>query len=489
MSQTSQTAIADPHRYQQIADRLMSLIRKGSLKPGNRIPSIRKMSEQSDVSPSTVMQAYRLLEDQGWIEARPQSGYFVRPRHLRRVSGAASPPEPEIQRMPLTVANVRKDDALWRNMNISRQKGLLPLGAALPSAEFLPTTQLNRMLLRAVRENPLLASRYEVSPGLEELRVQIARRLVDAGCTIGPDDLIVTSGATEALSLALQALTEPGDTVVVESPCYFGLLYLLRCLRLKVVEVCAHPRTGISLDEVERLLRSKAIFKAIVLTPNVHNPLGGIMPNENKRRLVELLSRQRIPIIEDDTYSELAFESPRPTCIKAFDTGGSVITCGSFSKVLAPGYRIGWIAPDRWHEAVQERKLATSLACATPSQVAVARFLKEGGFDHHLRRLRRVYREQLRLMGDAITRSFPAGTRATRPSGGHILWVQLPDSVNAYELERRAAEKGINVAPGPIFSARGSYRNFVRLNAAVGWSAKIETALAEVGRLAQELAG
>jgi DNA-binding transcriptional MocR family regulator len=287
----------------------------------------------------------------------------------------------------------------------------------------------------------------------------------------------------------LQALTEPGDTVVVESPCYFGLLYLLRCLRLKVVEVCAHPRTGISLDEIERLLRSKANFKAIVLTPNVHNPLGGIMPNENKRRLVELLGQQRIPIIEDDTYSELAFESPRPTCIKAFDTGGSVITCGSFSKVLAPGYRIGWIAPDRWQDAIQERKLATSLACATPSQVAVARFLKEGGFDHHLRRLRRVYREQLRLMGDAITRSFPAGTRATRPSGGHILWVQLPDSVSAYELERRAAEKGINVAPGPIFSARGSYRNFIRLNAAVGWSVKIETALAEVGRLAQELAG
>ncbi len=316
---------------------------------------------------------------------------------------------------------------------------------------------------------------------------QIAIRLIDAGCTLCSDDIIVTAGATEALSLSLQALTSPGDTVAVESPCYFGLLFLLRCLRLRVVEVSTHPRTGISLDALEQLLRSKTRCKLVVLNPNVHNPLGGVMPTENKRRVAELLGRHQIPILEDDTYRELAFELPRPRCIKAFDHDGNILLCGSFSKVLAPGYRIGWVAAGRWHEAINERKLATSLGCATPPQVAVARFLKSGGFDHHLRRLRRIYREQLRLIGDALTRSFPAGTRATRPAGGHILWVQLPSAVDAYALERRAAEQGINVAPGPIFSARGSYRNFIRLNAAVSWSAKIETALATIGDLAHEL--
>ena len=205
--------------------------------------------------------------------------------------------------------------------------------------------------------------------------------------------------------------------------------------------------------------------------------------------MAELLGRHQIPILEDDTYRELAFELPRPSCIKAFDHAGNILLCGSFSKVLAPGYRIGWVAAGRWHAAINERKLATSLGCATPPQVAVARFLKSGGFDHHLRRLRRIYREQLRLIGDALTRSFPAGTRATRPAGGHILWVQLPSAVDAYALERRAAEQGINVAPGPIFSARGSYRNFIRLNAAISWSARIETALATIGELAHELMG
>lgn len=474
-------------RYVQVARRIAELIRKGSLKPGARVPSIRRSARERGVSIATVIEAYRLLEDEGWIEARPQSGYYVRPKHFRARVESDPPPEPDLQPTPLTAGPVQAEEALHRNMTVSRRRNVIPLGSALPAPEFLPTQQLNRMLARAVRENSSLASQYEVSPGLEELRIQIARRAIEAGCTLGPDDLIITAGATEAVNLSLRVLTQPGDTVIVESPCYFGLLFLLRCLKLRAIEVSTHPRTGISLDALERLLARQPHLAAAVLNPNVQNPLGGIMPTDSKQRLVELLAQHKIPIVEDDTHGELAFEVPRPKCLKAFDTRGRVVLCGSFSKVLAPGYRIGWVAGGRWHARINALKLGTSLACATPPQVAVARFLKSGGFDHHLRKLRKSYREQAQLVGDAVCRSFPDGTRATRPAGGHVLWVQLPPAVDAFVLEQRMAEQRINIAPGPIFSARGRYRNFIRLNTAIPWSSRLESAIAAIGRVAKEL--
>jgi DNA-binding transcriptional MocR family regulator len=475
--------------YDQTADHVAGLIGKGTLRTGQRVPSVRRLSQQLGVSVTTVLEAYRRLEDRGLIEARPQSGYYVRPPHLRRPRLGTAPPEPGTQRLPLRPASVACHDFVLRFTAAARQRGVVPLGTAVPAADFLPAAALNRLLARAVRRSPELATQYDFPPGCERLRREIARRAIEAGYSCSADDLLITSGATEAVQLSLRAVTRPGDTVAVESPSYYGLFQLLEALGLKAVEVCTNPRAGLCMDSLEEILTRGEPVRAVVLVPNVHNPLGGIMPDDVKRQLADLLGRRKVPVIEDDTYGDLAFRPQRPRCLKAFDRHDNILWCGSFSKTLAPGYRIGWVAPGRFHAEVQKLKLVFTLATATPTQLAVADFLASGGFDRHLRRLRRVYEENLGLAADAVARHFPDGTKATRPLGGHLLWLELPGESDSLALHEAALAEGVSVAPGPLFSATGRFRHCLRLNCAVLWSAQVERAVATLGRLAREQLG
>ena len=471
--------------YDQVASRVIGMIKKGVLKAGMRIPSIRRMSDQMSVSISTVQHAYQILEDQGFIEARPKSGYFVRPRHLQRAAGSRAPMEPEMLQLPLDPCKARVQDPAEQISPASRSKEFDALGIAIPSPEFLPTEAINKHLARVVRYNPELASRYEFAPGLKQLRGCIAQRAMDSGCSFGPGEVVITNGTTEALALALRAVTEPGDTVAVESPCYFGFLSIANMLSLKVVEVSTDPRNGISVHDLEKVLEQKNFkIKALLLNPNVHNPLGSIMPDEKKHHIAELMRKTGTPVIEDDTYGELAFETPRPRCIKAFDSSGEVILCSSFSKTIAPGFRIGWISAGRWYERINSLKRVHSLGTATPPQMAVASYLETGGFDANLRRLRKIYREQLMLLSDVIRRNFPNGTRATNPQGGHLLWVELPAAVDPDALQAQLSANEIHLTHGEMFSASGLYRNCLRLNAAVPWNRRIEKAIALIGQLA-----
>ena len=343
--------------YDRVADRVAKMIDKGALKPGDRIPSIRRMSKQMSVAISTVLHAYQILEDRGLIEARAKAGFFVRPKHTRFVAQARPPMEPEMLRLPLKAGRVKVGDIQMVRAQSIGDQASIALGMALPSPEFLPTDAINRHLSRAARLNGVAASQYTLTPGLEALRARVAQRAMDSGCNLGPEEIVITNGTTEALGLALRAVTEPGDTVAVESPCYFGFLSLIKLLSLKVVEVSTDPRDGISLHELEKLMNHRKLaLKAILLNPNVHNPLGSIMPDENKRRIVELTTSANVAVIEDDTYGELAFDAPRPSCIKSFDRKDNVILCSSFSKTLAPGYRVGWIAAARWRSRVNDSK-------------------------------------------------------------------------------------------------------------------------------------
>jgi DNA-binding transcriptional MocR family regulator len=464
------------HLYEVVAGRISCLIEGGTFRTGDRLPSVRSLSRQLQVSINTVMEAYTLLEDRRLIEARPQSGFYVRGR-LPAIPSApvAAAPVP-------SPACVSISDICLKVMKDTHDPNLVQLGGAIPNPELLPVTKLNRMLATEVRRWGNQSVAYAMPPGVAKLRRLIAGRLVETGCTLNPDEILITSGCVEAVQLALRATCRPGDTVAVESPCYYNFLQLIEEMGLKVLEIPATPQEGLSLEVLAYALEQNRVSACLAI-PNFNNPLGCLMPEEKKRELVDLLARHQVPLIEDDIYGDLAFDAQRPSVAKAYDRKGLVLLCSSFSKTLAPGYRIGWVAAGRFQAEVERLKFLANIATPTPTQFAVAEFLANGGYDHHLRTLRRTYARQVAQMGAAIGRHFPAGTRVTRPSGNFVLWVELPEPFDALLLYQAALTAGISIAPGPIFSATGRYGRFIRLNAAF-WSPTVEQAIATLGALA-----
>jgi DNA-binding transcriptional MocR family regulator len=465
--------------YEAVAGRVEWLIENETLRPGDRIPSVRKMHRQLSVSISTVMQAYRILEDRGLIEARPQSGYYVR-RSLRQHLK-----EPTVATPTRSARRVRVSSLSYSLVDKLDQPGFVKLGAAIPDPELMPAKALNRIMGQVLRNHPHDGHAYDTPSGCERLRIQIARRMLDAGVSVSPDEIVTTCGATEALYLALQAVTNPGDTVAVETPTYYGILEKLELLQLKSLEIATDPRDGIDLETLEQVVSQRKI-KALVTICNFSNPLGSCMPDERKRRLVEIMSRQSLPIIEDDINGELFFGSVRPKALKAYDQKGLVVYCSSFSKTLSAGCRVGWCIPGDYAEDVLRQKLAITHSSPMPTQLAVAAYLRQGGFDRHLRRIRRCYREQVLRVAEAVGQHFPDGTRVSNPQGGHVLWVEMPESVNSLQLQEEASEHLISVAPGPLFSPIGQYLNCVRLNCGVRWDTRVEEAIATVGKLARK---
>jgi DNA-binding transcriptional MocR family regulator len=473
-------ASTDSHLYHQVASELRTRIDKGVYAPGERVPSVRRLSEQLQVSIATVIEAYARLESQGLIEARPQSGYYVRARL------AAAPPEPAISNPVCSPTMVSVSALAMEVLKSTRDPDIVQLAVASPHPQFLPLAQLNRILARLARTDDGRGGCYDFPPGSIELRHQIVRRAADAGCTLSPDDIVTTTGCQEALSIALRAVANPGDTIAIDSPAFYGTLQTIESLGMKALEIPTHPRSGVSLDALKLALERWHV-RAVLLVPNFNNPLGACMPEENKKRLVRLLAEHDTPLIEDDIYGELGYASPRPKAAKAFDRKGLVLLCSSFSKTLAPGYRVGWIAPGRYQTQVEHLKYVNTMATPTLPQLAIAEFLAQGSYDRYLRKVRTLYAQQVERVTHAITRFFPDDTKVTQPAGGFVLWVELPEMVNAFKLHRQALQRKISIAPGPLFSAKQKYENFIRINCAYPWGERFERALITLGRLAQEM--
>jgi DNA-binding transcriptional MocR family regulator len=461
--------------YEQVADRVRSLITEGTLQPGDRLPSVRKLHQQLSVSVSTILEAYRLLEDQGWISARPQSGYYVKQILLKA-------PEEPLHANALQQDRPVEISLAYRVYASKRDPSMIQLGAAMPSTDLFPLAALNRLMGQVIRAQPQIVHSYEVPSGCEALRHEVARRLMEAGCSVSPNEIVITNGTTEALSLSLQAVTQPGDTVAIESPSYYNLLEVLNALHLRVLELPTHPQEGVSLAALESSLQQGQI-SACVLVANFNNPLGSCMSAEKKHQIATLLNTYDIPLIEDDIYGDLNFEGTRPKAIKAFDTQGLVLYCASVSKTLSPGLRIGWCIPGRYQMKVEALKMSMNLSTAPIPQLTVAAFLANGGYDRHLRQLRRAFQLQIARMTQAICTDFPAETKVTRPKGGFILWLQFPEEFDALELYEEALAHNINIAPGVMFSPSGHYRNCLRLNCGLPWSDTLEQAMQTLGQL------
>lgn len=467
--------------YAQVAERIEQQIRSGALRPGDRLPSVRRVSVQQGVSLNTAVQAYLALENRGLIEARPKSGFFV------RVPARSSVREPSPSRPPSAPRLVGVGALLSRLFEAARLPDVAPLGAAYPGTENLPVAKLTRIMASVTRQYGARGLSYDMPPGAEPLRRQIAQRSLDWGTNLLPDEIITTSGGTEALTLCLRAVTRPGDTIAVESPAYFGVLQMIEEAGLKVLEIPMHPRDGLQLEALERMLKSRRVA-ACLATPNFNNPLGSLMPNENKQRLADLLAQHEVPLIEDDINGDLAHDGHRPRVVHSYDRQGLVLLCGSFSKTIAPGYRVGWVAPGRHYDRVKALKFSTTLATATLPQLAIAEFVANGGYDHHLRTLRRNFALQIQQMSDAIAASFPTDLKLTRPAGGFVLWAELPAKVSALELHERALAEKISIAPGPMFSATQGFKNFIRICCGHPWSPLLESAVERLGHLVKQMA-
>jgi DNA-binding transcriptional MocR family regulator len=463
--------------YEKVADHITKLIDQGTLHAGERLPSIRKLSSQMEVSISTVLQAYMILESKDWIEAKPQSGFYVRPtRNLRPEPGPSSP-------SPL-VTRVGVSDLVAQVFQSAHDPEVVQLALSTPSPEHLPVKRLNRLMAAATARSGARALSYDFPPGYGPLRHEIAKRSIDAGCRLSESEIVTTHGTMEALNLCLRAVARAGDIIATESPAFYGTLQIIESLGMKALEIAADPRDGIILNALAAAIRRQKV-KACLFVTNFSNPLGSCMPDANKKELVELLARREIPLIEDDIYGDLCFGPTRPITAKAHDKEGLVLLCSSFSKTLAPGYRVGWTAPGRFRPQVESLKFTSSMATVTAPQMAIAQFLQSGGYDRYLRKIRRILMTQVQQMSNAISRYFPDGTKVTRPQGGYVLWVELPRSVDALELHRQALARKISIAPGPIFSAKQKYKNFIRLSCGLPWSEKVDRAVQTLAELAR----
>ncbi|KQW87283.1 GntR family transcriptional regulator [Massilia sp. Root418] len=483
--------------YEALAQEIEDMVARRMLLPGERLPSVRQQHARRGASPGTVFQAYYLLEARGVIESRPRSGYYVAqarpPAAPASLPAALSTPQPdpEPSRPDGAPRSVEVSGLVFGVLEAARARRAVPFGSAFPSPELFPLPKLARALAASMRRLDPWSTVADLGAGNGELRRQIALRYQLDGAAVAAQDIVVTNGALEALNLCLQAVARPGDTVLVESPSFYAALQALERLQLKAVEVATHPREGMELGALAEALDRHRPAACWLMT-SFQNPLGSLMPEEKKQALVALLAARGVPLIEDDVYGELYFGARRPALAKRYDAPaaqGLVLHCSSFSKCLAPGFRVGWAAPGRYAQAVERLKLSTSLAAAMPSQLALAGYLAQGGYDRHLRQLRAALKAQQAQMLAALGEHFPAGTRVTHPQGGYFLWVALPDGVDALALHAAALERGISIAPGPMFSAKREFRNYLRLNYGHPWTAEHEAAIATLGQMIGEMAG
>ncbi|RRV23387.1 PLP-dependent aminotransferase family protein [Pseudomonas sp. o96-267] len=463
-------------RYEKFADEIAELIRTGVLGPGEKVPSVRHASRTYGVSPSTVFQAYYLLEDRGLIQARARSGYFVR-EHAKRPLH-----EPELTAHAAQTTEVDVSELVFSVLASLKDPHTVPFGSAFPSPDLFPLPRLAKSMAHALRRLSPHEIIADMTAGNADLRRQIALRYMVSGVMLPMEELVISNGAMEALNLCLQCVTQPGDLVAIESPTFYACLQVLERLQLKAVEIPVHPREGIDLGALSDSLKQLPI-KACWFMSSLQNPLGASMSEEKKQALYELLVEHQVPLIEDDVYAELYFGSHPPKPVKSFDREGLVMHCSSFSKSLAPGYRIGWVAGGRYAEQIARLKLMTTISPSVPAQAALADYLQHGGYDRHLRKLRHALEMQQSAMLASAARHFPASTRVTRPSGGYFLWFEFPERLDSLQLLRLALAQGISLAPGPIFSAGQGFRHCARLNYGHPWSPRSEQAMEVLGRL------
>jgi DNA-binding transcriptional MocR family regulator len=466
--------------YLQIAESIATPIRAGTLVRGERLPSVRELAGSRGVSIGTVLQAYRMLEDAHLIEARPRSGYFVAARSLNL-------PEPEASNPPTDSMAVDVGSLAARVMHLAHDPAYISFGAACPGADLFAEERVRRAVSRAVQRHRATLCQYATGYGDEGLRRAIARHGLRLGCQIDHQNIVVTNSCLESITLCLRAVTRPGDVVALESPTLFAFLEILENLHLRALEIPTHPRTGFSLDALQLAFDTQPV-KAVLAVPTLSNPIGSTIPRTDRQRLARMVAERGIPLIEDVMYNDFAEQEEQRHAVRSFDTSGHVMMCGSFSKTIAPGLRLGWVDAGRWSSKLVRMKESTSGSQTAILERALADLLTQPGIEAGYRQLRATVASRVDEARGLIASYFPEGTRVTDPQGGFILWLELPHGVDSLELSRACLAENIVIAPGNMFSVTDHFRYCIRIGLGAGWGDAHRHALRRVGELASSMA-
>ncbi|MCK5164703.1 MAG: PLP-dependent aminotransferase family protein [Desulfobacula sp.] len=468
-------------RYVALADEIQNNILKGIFTPGEKLPSLRKLHNQLGLSVSTVHQAYIELEKRGRVEAKEKSGFYVKALNKNPLS------KPVPEKVVTKPCRVVVNDLAETIITDLQCDDILQLGAAIASKELMPLKQLSR-IMKSMPADTLQDhfSNYDLCAGNLALREELSKKMLGNACSISTQDIITTNGCLEAVTLCLRAVANPGDTILVESPVFHCFLQLIEDLNLYVIEIPGCPEEGIDPKAFEKTISSNKI-KACLLNSNFQNPLGSVMSKENKAAIIHMAQKYNIPIIEDDIYGDLFFGDKRPTTFKSLDKKGMVLYCSSFSKALAPGLRTGWTVPGIFKNTVIRMKLNTAISTPGINQAVVARFVKTGAFDRHLRQLRNKLKNQASAMAIAVSKYFPSDTQITFPKGGMFIWIVLNKKIDSMEIYQRAYQKKISILPGTICSSTDRYKNCLRINCGIKWSQRLEDGIKTIGQIIKNL--
>ena len=466
--------------YRQVIAFIDENIDSGTLRCGDRLPSLRKMSQTAGVSIPTVRQAYIELERQRRIESRPQSGFYVRPTSSNEIVS----PAPSSAGRPAALNCRSLMERVYDGIN---HPDLVPLGIANPCMAKPAAKSLHRAMKRVMARAEERSIGYSSTIGEPQLRRQIAYHYLDSiGVQVEPDHIAITNGGQEALLLALKAVAKAGDVIAVETPTYHGMLELIDSLGMLAIEVETCPEEGVTLSELRRTLETHDV-KVCMFATTLGNPLGVTMPEDDRHKLVDILDEFDAILIEDDVYGDLRFDGVRPVPAQFLRQSERIITCGSFSKTAAPGYRIGWVVSRKYIDKIARLKRAFSCSSGLLQQLTLADFLASGDYSRHLKVLRPILKQNADRMSALVAEHFPPQTRTSRPVGASVLWLELPKGVDAIQLFDDAMAAGISIAPGQIFSPSKRYENCVRLSYGHPWSDETEEALRWLGRRTHEL--
>ena len=462
--------------YQQVVDFVKRQQQQGLLKAGDKLPSLRKLSRQLDISVPTVKQAYMELERQGVISARPQSGYYLKAQQARTLK-----PRPSLWQASAP-AEIKCRSLIEQVYDAVHLPNSIPLGISNPVSAHPPDKALARLMRSVLSKVAEKAVSYGPANGDPQLRNQLAFRYQNLGIELAPNDIIITNGAQEALCIALQCVAKAGDIIAIESPCFFGIIELIESLDMRAIEVYTCTDDGVGFNELKKTIKQHNV-KACLFSTAINNPLGSMMTDRQRQAMVELLENNNIPLIEDDVYSELYFTEQRPKPAQFYAQKGLVLTCSSFSKTAAPGYRVGWLVSEKYEE--QAKRIKRAQTCSTPmlQQWTLTQYLLTGEYDRHLTLLRKKLRYNCERMRALIAEHFPTETCISKPQGGSVLWVRCRSQINTQIIFEQAIKQGFSFAPGNIFSLSGKYQNYMRISFGVQWQDNIEQAIAALGKL------